>query len=86
MAQSKTKMLWENIHRGDLSAVHGLLQNGDINLEERDDVSYAIVIVCIVVYLFACFVLYCLIDSDIDIVLQVFLVDCHNYYRVCSHS
>lgn len=32
-------MLWENIRKGDLSAVHGLLESGNINLEERDEVS-----------------------------------------------
>lgn len=37
MAQFKARMLWENIRKGDLTAVHSLLESGNINLEERDD-------------------------------------------------
>nr|KAG5701758.1 hypothetical protein BaRGS_000748 [Batillaria attramentaria] len=37
MAQFKARMLWENIKKGDLTAVHGLLESGNINLEERDE-------------------------------------------------
>ena len=40
MANFKARMLWENIEKGDLSAVHGLLEGGNINLEERDEVSH----------------------------------------------
>jgi len=38
----RSQMLWENIRKADLSAVVNLLENGTINLEERDDVSYII--------------------------------------------
>ncbi|XP_046352600.2 kinase D-interacting substrate of 220 kDa B-like isoform X1 [Haliotis rufescens] len=37
MAKFKAQMLWDNIEKGDLSAVHGLLESGNINLEERDE-------------------------------------------------
>ncbi|KAL8561546.1 hypothetical protein ACOMHN_024782 [Nucella lapillus] len=37
MAQFKVQMLWESIRSGDLTAVHGLLESGNINLEERDE-------------------------------------------------
>ncbi|KAK7097954.1 kinase D-interacting substrate of 220 kDa B-like [Littorina saxatilis] len=37
MAHFKARMLWESIEKGDLTAVHGLLESGNINLEERDD-------------------------------------------------
>ncbi|XP_060576340.1 kinase D-interacting substrate of 220 kDa B-like [Ruditapes philippinarum] len=33
----RSQMLWENIRKGDLSAVVNLLENGTINLEERDE-------------------------------------------------
>ena len=39
MLNFKSQMLWENIQKGDLSTVVNLLQNGDINLEERDEVT-----------------------------------------------
>ncbi|KAH9492624.1 hypothetical protein Btru_024102 [Bulinus truncatus] len=32
----KAQLLWDNITRKDLSAVHGMLENGHVNLEERD--------------------------------------------------
>jgi hypothetical protein len=38
MGTYRTQMLWENIRKGDLSASAQLLQNGNINLEERDEV------------------------------------------------
>ncbi|KAI8798891.1 kinase D-interacting substrate of 220 kDa B, partial [Biomphalaria glabrata] len=32
----KAQLLWDNIIRKDLSAVHSMLENGHVNLEERD--------------------------------------------------
>ncbi|XP_041358617.1 kinase D-interacting substrate of 220 kDa B-like [Gigantopelta aegis] len=37
MANFKSQLLWDNIEKGDLSAVHGLLEGENINLEERDE-------------------------------------------------
>ncbi|XP_076071135.1 kinase D-interacting substrate of 220 kDa-like [Mytilus galloprovincialis] len=37
MGTLKTQMLWDSIRRGDLSASVTLLENGNINLEERDE-------------------------------------------------
>ena len=45
MAQFKAQMLWDNIEKGDLTAVHGLLEHSNINLEERDDVSWRVDVV-----------------------------------------
>ena len=39
----RAQMLWDNIRRGDLSTVVNLLENGAINLEERDEVRLVIV-------------------------------------------
>ena len=38
MFNFKSQMLWEYIEKGDLTALVNLLQNGTINLEERDEV------------------------------------------------
>ncbi|KAK3100286.1 hypothetical protein FSP39_017608 [Pinctada imbricata] len=37
MGTFKTQMLWDSIRKGDLTATIGLLQSGNINLEERDE-------------------------------------------------
>ena len=39
MGTFKTQMLWEAIRKGDLTGAIGLLESGNINLEERDGVS-----------------------------------------------
>lgn len=46
MAPFKSQMLWESIKSGDLTAVHGLLESGNINLEERDEVSQSLISSC----------------------------------------
>ncbi|KAK6168546.1 hypothetical protein SNE40_021058 [Patella caerulea] len=45
MAKFKSQMLWENIEKGDLSAVHGLLDSGNINLEERNETGQTFLMV-----------------------------------------
>ncbi|XP_005101087.2 kinase D-interacting substrate of 220 kDa B [Aplysia californica] len=36
MSSFKAQLLWDNISRGDLSAVHTMLESANVNLEERD--------------------------------------------------
>lgn len=39
MSSLKAQTLWSNIKKGDLSAVVNILENGNINFEERDEAS-----------------------------------------------